>query len=141
MRKVMTLLFGFFIAAALAVPSTARSAAAPAQPAVAPATTHKVKKAEPTEHRYFGEISDSKCGMHHPKGADPHQCTLKCVKAGAKFVFVYRGKVYEIENQDAPGLEEFAGQRVRLIGDRSKDGKSFKVDRLVALKTHRHHRS
>jgi hypothetical protein len=141
MRKWMTLLFGFFLAAALAVPVTARSAAAlPSPPAAQKKTTHTAKKAKSAEHTYFGEISGSKCGMHHPKGADPHACTLKCVKAGAKYVFVNRGKIYTVENQDAPGLEHFAGERVRLIGNKSADGKSIKVARIVALKSRKKHK-
>lgn len=139
MRRVMTLLFGFFVAAALTFPLAARSSAASAKPSAAPTATHKVKKTKRTEHRYFGEISDSQSGLHYPKGANAHELTMKAVKAGARFVFVYRGKVLMIENQDAPGLAKFAGQRVRLIGNKSADGKSIKVDRIVALKTHRRH--
>ena len=46
-----------------------------------------------------GMISDSECGLSHAKMKDAKMsdkdCTLACVKAGAKFVFVSGGKVYK----------------------------------------------
>jgi hypothetical protein len=70
-----------------------------------------------------GTISDSMCGMSHAKmiaghaGMTDKACTMACVKAGAKYVFVANKKVYTIENQDLTGLQEHAGERVTLTAD------------------------
>jgi len=71
-----------------------------------------------------GTISDSMCGMSHAKMIAAHggkmsakECTMACVKAGGKYVFVSNKKVYTIENQDLAGLQEHAGERVTLTGD------------------------
>jgi hypothetical protein len=48
-------------------------------------------------------------------------CTLACVKNGAKYVFVRSGKVYNIDNQDYSGLQEHAGHSVRLTGEMKGD--------------------
>jgi nitrogen fixation protein FixH len=80
------------------------------------------------EHTWTGKISDSMCGANHQKGAEhgamamsDHDCTLACVKNGAKFVFVSGGKVYKIENQDFANLTEHAGHTVQLKGDLKGD--------------------
>jgi len=78
------------------------------------------------EQTWTGKISDSKCGLTH-KAAEhgakvsEHDCVVACVKTGAKYTFVQGGKVYDITNQDYPGLEEYAGETVRLTGDRAGD--------------------
>lgn len=71
-----------------------------------------------------GTISDSMCGMSHAKMIADHggkmtakECTMACVKAGAKYVFVANKKVYTIENQDLAALQQHAGERVTLTGD------------------------
>lgn len=72
-----------------------------------------------------GMISDSMCGASHAKMMEMHKdakmterdCTLGCVKAGGKYVFVSDGKVYQIANQDLPALQKEAGESVRLTGD------------------------
>jgi hypothetical protein len=73
---------------------------------------------------FTGKISDSACGASHAKMKAEHSniksdrdCTLACVKAGSKYVLVSGGKVYDIENQNFPGLEEYAGDNVRMTGD------------------------
>ena len=53
---------------------------------------------------FIGQISDSSCGASHSKMTDQHgksdrDCTLACVKAGSKYVFVSGGSVYQIDNQ------------------------------------------
>jgi hypothetical protein len=62
-----------------------------------------------------GYISDSKCGA---KGANDSaaECTVKCVKAGAKYVFVNDGdqKVYAIDAQDK--VAAHAGHHVTVKG-------------------------
>jgi hypothetical protein len=69
-----------------------------------------------------GTISDSACGTSHAKmigtsKMTEKQCTLACVKAGAKFVFVSSGKVYNISNQNFAALSKNAGEAVSLTGD------------------------
>ena len=64
-----------------------------------------------------GMISDSMCGASHAKMMAAHKdakmtdrdCTLGCVKAGGKYVFVSDGKVYQIANQNQPDLAKEAG--------------------------------
>jgi hypothetical protein len=84
---------------------------------------------------WTGQISDSMCGAHHKTMAEhgkklsARDCTEACVKNGAKYVFVSKGKVYGIDNQDFAGLTEHAGHTVKLTGDLSGD--SIKVSDLV----------
>ena len=76
-----------------------------------------------------GMISDSACGASHAKMIGAHKeakmterdCTLACVKAGGKFVFVAGGKVYNITNQNFAALTDHAGETVRLTGDVNGD--------------------
>ena len=84
-----------------------------------------------------GMISDSACGASHAKMMAEHKdakmtdrdCTLACVRNGGKFVFVSKGKVYNIANQDLAGLQEFAGQTVSLTGD--VKGESITVSKVA----------
>ena len=77
---------------------------------------------------WTGKISDSMCGAEHKTAAEhdttkmsDRDCTLACVKNGGKYVFVSKGKVYNIANQDYSGLSEHAGHTVKLTGDMSGD--------------------
>jgi hypothetical protein len=80
------------------------------------------------EQTWNGTISDSMCGASH-KSAIEHSgkkmtdadCTKTCVKEGANYVFVSKGKVYKISNQDFGGLVEHAGHKVKLTGEMSGD--------------------
>ncbi|PYV89859.1 MAG: hypothetical protein DMG05_12565 [Acidobacteria bacterium] len=89
------------------------------------------------EKIWVGKISDSMCGVthkameHEGKKVDDHECTVACVKQGAQYVFVNKGKVYTIENQDVAGLEEHAGHTVKLTGEMSADAKSIKVSSIA----------
>src|SRR5438876_10834040 len=73
-----------------------------------------------------GQISDSMCGKSHAgmgeMGKNAKECTLGCIKAGGKYVFV-SDKVYEIKNQNLAALAANAGANVQLTGDVDKDGK------------------
>jgi len=80
------------------------------------------------EQTWTGAISDSSCGRSHKsmiehsgKKLTDHDCTIACVKNGAKYVFVAGSKIYNIENQDFAGLEEHAGHKIQLTGEK-KDG-------------------
>jgi hypothetical protein len=77
--------------------------------------------ASAAEQTWAGQISDSMCGAHHGMKLSPHDCTVACVKHGAKYVFVHAGKVYNIANQDFAGLEKNAGYPIKLTGDLSGD--------------------
>ncbi len=87
-----------------------------------------------------GMISDSMCGASHAKMIEMHKeakmtdkdCTLACVKAGGKFVFVSDGKIYNISNQKLADLTKFAGQNVKLTGD--VNGDTVTVSKLAASK-------
>jgi hypothetical protein len=87
------------------------------------------------EKTWVGSISDSKCGAKHMTGAEHgakmsnRECTEACIKGGAKYVFVSRGKVYKIDNQDYAGLAEHAGHTVKLTGDMTGD--TIKVSNIV----------
>jgi hypothetical protein len=81
------------------------------------------------EQTWIGRISDSMCGATHKSAAEhdgkqmpDRECTVSCVKENAaKYVFVNYGRVFNIANQDAAGLEEHAGDTVDLTGDLSGD--------------------
>jgi hypothetical protein len=70
-------------------------------------------------------IGDSYRGIrtaeHGTSNISDRDCALACVKAGGKYVFVRKGTVYKIDNQDYAGLEEHAGHTVRLTGEMSSD--------------------
>jgi hypothetical protein len=82
-----------------------------------------------------GEISDSMCGASHAgmgeMGKDPKECTTSCVKGGATYVFVSKGKVYAIQNQDFNTLASNAGAKVQLAGDVGKDRKTITVTKIA----------
>ncbi len=89
------------------------------------------------EQTWTGQISDSMCGAdhgmmkHEGKKVSSRDCTLECVKDGGKYVFVSKGKVYEIENQDSKELQQHAGHTVKLTGDMSADGKTITASKIV----------
>src|SRR5256885_17252790 len=73
---------------------------------------------------WTGYIADSKCGAKAAnEGA--RECKVKCVKEGAKYVFVNDAdkKVYAIENQEKVG--DHAGHHVTVKG--SMEGDSLKL--------------
>jgi hypothetical protein len=84
------------------------------------------------EHTYVGEISDSMCGVKHMMPGGAKQCTLECVKRGAKYVLVTGGKVLDISNQRFADLEKNAGDHVRVTGKLTGD--SIMISRIVPVK-------
>lgn len=120
MKKLIALLFTFPLALSLSTPAFARAAT----------KRHYHYK----EHAYYGDISDSNCGAHHKMPGNPRQCTLECVKHGAKYVFVTRGKVLMITNQNMPELEKYAGEHVRILGTRTPDGKGITIASMRAAR-------
>ena len=69
-----------------------------------------------------GVVSDSMCGASHAKMMARHKdakmtdrdCTTGCVKAGAKYVFVSDGKVYQIARPESTGPGEGSGRPGQL---------------------------
>jgi hypothetical protein len=75
-----------------------------------------------------GYIADSKCNSQAAhEGA--RECTIKCVKEGAKYVFVSDGdkKVYSLDDQSK--VAEHAGDHVTVTG--SVDGDSLKLSSIA----------
>ena len=76
---------------------------------------------------WTGYISDSNCGA---KGANEKaaQCTTRCVKGGAKYVFVNDAdqKVYVVDAQDK--VAEHAGHHVTVKG--TLDGDTLKLESI-----------
>ena len=76
---------------------------------------------------WTGYISDSNCGA---KGANNNarECTIKCVKGGAKYVFVNDAdkKVYVVDAQDK--VAEHAGHHVTVKG--TVDGGTLKLESI-----------
>lgn len=77
---------------------------------------------------WTGQIADSACGMSHAKMLAEHKdlktdkdCTLACIKAGSKYVFVNDGKVYNILNQKLGALRTHAGETVEVTGTMKGD--------------------
>ena len=74
-----------------------------------------------------GYIADSKCGAKAAhEGA--RECTVKCVKEGAKYVFVNDAdkKVYAIENQEK--VADHAGHHVTVKG--AVEGDTLKLSSI-----------
>lgn len=82
-----------------------------------------------------GEISDSMCGASHAAmgdmGKNPKECTAGCVKGGAKYVFVSKGRVYGIANQSFAGLPANAAAKVAVTGDVDSGGKNITVTKIA----------
>lgn len=89
------------------------------------------------EKTWSGQISDSMCGKDHSmmqhggKKVGARDCTLECVKGGSKYVFVSKGMVYEIQNQDMTDLQTHAGHNVQLKGELAAGGKTIQVSKIT----------
>ena len=60
------------------------------------------------EQTWTGRITSSMC-----KTGMDHDCIMNCIKAGEKYVFVNKGQVHTIQNQDFADLATQAGMRSR----------------------------
>jgi hypothetical protein len=81
-----------------------------------------------TRNVFSGEISDSQCAMNvhslsrsHQEmikrktlGTDAASCARACVRRGGEWVLRSGEVVYRLQNQD--GVDEFAGQQVKVTG-------------------------
>jgi hypothetical protein len=75
---------------------------------------------------FSGVITDAQCGARHDEqsGKSPSECTLACVRSGAKFSLVDGDKKYALEG-NVDDLGKWAGQRATIAGSRS--GETIKV--------------
>ena len=74
---------------------------------------------------------DAKGNFMGEMGKNPKECTMGCVKAGGKYVFVSGDKVYDIKNQTFAAVAANAGGTVQLTGDVDKDGKTITVSKVT----------
>jgi hypothetical protein len=74
---------------------------------------------------WTGKISDGHCGTKHKamegKKISDRECTEMCIKGGEKYVFVSKGKVYQIADQKDAALATHAGHTVLLTGEMKGD--------------------
>ena len=78
---------------------------------------------------FVGSIGDSMCGAKHTMGGTDKECTLACVKEGAKYILVDpSGKIYQLSDQKKP--EQFAGDKVKVTG--TLKGDTISVTSIVA---------
>jgi len=64
---------------------------------------------------FVGTIGDSMCGAKHMMPGSAKDCTVECVKGGAKYILIDpSGKVYQLTDQKKP--EPFAGAKVKVTG-------------------------
>jgi len=70
---------------------------------------------------WSGTVSDSSCGVKHAVAGDAAtDCVKKCVSEhGAKYTFVSKGKVYQLEPQDM--FADHAGHSVKVTGEMKGD--------------------
>lgn len=91
---------------------------------------------------FTGQIMDEPCAKagNHDAGFKmtgtntPKDCTLACVKAGAKFVLynAHTKTMYELDNQTGP--KGFAGENVRVIGTYNRATKTIHVVKIEAAR-------
>ena len=80
------------------------------------------------EQTWTGRISSNMCDP--VKNTMDHDCIQNCIKAGAKYVFVAKGKSYDVTNQDFGDLGKNAGHTVKVVGELGSDGHSITVARI-----------
>ena len=85
------------------------------------------------DQTWTGRISSDMCKAAHYQM--PHDCIMNCIKAGAKYVFVSKGQVREIQNQDFGDLAKNAGDTVKVTGALNAEGKVI-VSKVEAVSTH-----
>jgi hypothetical protein len=79
------------------------------------------------EQTWVGEISDSACAMKHESGVEnvppppANECVANCIRGGSKYVIVASDKVFQIVNQNAAGLGDLAGSKVKITGELKGD--------------------
>jgi hypothetical protein len=84
---------------------------------------------------FTGDIMDSNCaksGVHDPKMGSSKDCTVACVKGGAKFVLYNTSTktTYQLDDQKKP--EAFAGEKVKVTGTYDAATKTIHVASIAA---------
>ena len=93
-----------------------------------------------TSSTFMGEIMDSPCAMmgshtqmmKKEKAKDARECTLDCVRDGAKFV-LYNAPdktTYQLDDQVKP--KDFAGQQVKVTGTLDTATNTVHVEKIEA---------
>lgn len=93
--------------------------------------------AAPGERKFTGTITDSMCAQaDHSQmrmGPTDAECTIACVSAHGATYVLYDGKdVYTLSDQRTP--EQFAAQKVTVIGTLDAKTKTIQVDSITAAK-------
>ena len=88
------------------------------------------------EKTVVGYIGDSMCGLKHMNMDDEKACTLKCVDGGGKFILADRANkvVYTLDDAAQEKAREFAGQKVKVMGQVDAKAKTIKVTMIEAAK-------
>ena len=88
--------------------------------------------AQAAPQTFSGSIGDSMCGAKHMMpGESAKNCTLECVKGGAKYILIDpKGKIYQLSDQTKPAA--FAGAKVKVTG--TLRGDSITVTSIEALR-------
>ena len=101
--------------------------------AVAAATLLLAAPLRAADQTWTGAISDEMCGKSHGDTKQTaKECTLSCAKADGSYVFVTGDKVFKIANPKVKGLEEHAGETVKLTG--SAKGNTITVTSIEPAK-------
>ena len=96
-----------------------------------------VQSAAPGKQTFTGTITDNMCGSaghaHMRMGPTDAECTIACISAhGATYVLFTGKDVYSLSDQRTP--EQFAGQKVRVVGTLDAKTKTLRVDSMTAAK-------
>ena len=89
--------------------------------------------ATPKTVKIAGYVSDSQCGADHAsKGPNP-SCVAKCIKEGAKPVFVDDAKnnVWTIDNPDA--VKDHYGHHIQMTGTEDLATKQVHITNVTML--------
>ena len=81
-----------------------------------------------------GWISETGCGVEHAsaKGANPG-CVAKCIKEGAKPIFVDDAKkqIWSIDNPDA--VKDHYGHHIEVVGTEDSEKKAVHITKVTML--------
>ena len=93
--------------------------------------------AAPAPQTFTGVVTDEICAKNgHAKmqmGPTDAACTKACVLLhGASFVLLDGKNVYPLSDQKKP--EEFAGQKVKIVGSLDAKTKAIHIDSIAAVK-------
>ena len=137
MKKLALALAGTLVL--LTVACSQQPSSTSSQPA---ATTEQSQAAAPAANAntFSGEIMDSMCagmGGHEQmlqsgKVKNAKECTLECVKMGAKYVLYDPATktTYQLDDQKQP--EQFAGEKVTVKGSLDAATKTIHVENIMA---------